>query len=220
MYIIKLITLKDNKEYISSKVVECTDKKISAALILLDNVARNFVKKKFGENAYEQSKVLDIHKIDQICEPLVDGMLLYRLNDDPHRIHIYQKITEVIDQNGWFSTSKVPQSQFKKTHIFELEESSVIGLAEANVSSVIPKVEMVPIGPAGVKVPKPMTIAPMCNLINELRDCAKFKAQYASIDTHVKLLAASTKQTENKNEMTDNKNQADNKNTNMREVVS
>ncbi|XWV25871.1 hypothetical protein QJ857_gp1210 [Tupanvirus soda lake] len=184
MYFIKKITLKEGKEYESSQIVGHTKNKIAGALILLENVARDFVREEYGAKAYEQSKILDIHKIEQVCEPIVDGMLLYRLNDDPHRIHVYQRRTEVIDQNGWFSSAKIPVPQFKRTHIIELEQCEGISISEsnANIASTISQVEMVPLGPAGIKVPKPMTVAPICDLIDELKKCARFKARFASVN--------------------------------------
>jgi len=184
MYFIKKITLKEGKEYVSSQIVGHTKNKIAGALILLENVAREFVKEEYGANAYVQSKILDIHKIEQVCEPIVDGMLLYRLNDDPHRIHVYQRKTEVIYQSGWFSSAKVPVFQFKRTHIIELEQCEGISISEtnANVPSSIPRVEMVPFGPAGIKVPKPMTVVPICNLIDELKKCARIKARFISVN--------------------------------------
>ena len=183
MYIIKKISV-DDKVYQSSKIIDHTNKKISSALVLLENCARNFVKEEFGARSFEQSKVLDIHKIDQVCEPIIDGMLLYRLNDDPHRIHIYQRRTEVID-NGWIRTYHVPQSTFRKTHIFELEECTDFKLDE-NKNSKIPsdilEVEMV-VGPAGIKIPEPMTHGPSLNLLNDLKKSPKFKERFISGNT-------------------------------------
>jgi hypothetical protein len=178
MYIIKKITV-NGENYQSSKIIEHTNKKITSALILLENCARNFVKEEFGIKSFEQAKILNIHKIDQVCEPIVDGMLLYRLNDDPHRIHVYQRRSEVIDLNGWFSKSKVSQAQFKRTHIFELEEYARLGIGnDFDPISVIPQIEMIPIGSAGIKIPKLMTIGPMVNLFDELKKSDKFKARF------------------------------------------
>ena len=186
MYIIKKISV-DDKVYQSSKIIDHTNKKISSALVLLENCARNFVKEEFGARSFEQSKVLDIHKIDQVCEPLIDGMLLYRLNDDPHRIHIYQRRTEVID-NGWIRTYRVPQSTFKKTHIFELEECTDFKLDEnqnSKIPSDIPEVKMVVSGPAGIQVPEPMTHGPSLNLLNDLKKSPKFKERFVSGNTTI-----------------------------------
>lgn len=189
-YVIKLIVLKDNKEYLSSKIVDNTNKKISVALILLENAARNFVKEEFGVKAYELSKILDIHKIDQVNEPIVDSMLLYRINDDPHRINVYQKRTEVIDQNGWFSTTKVPQSYFKRTHIFELEEYNgfCVNDADTNVSPIVPQIKMIPVGPAKIKIPEPMTVSPICNMIEELKKSPKFKSLFVSANLPIQVV--------------------------------
>jgi dynactin complex subunit len=180
MYVVKNITV-DDKLYKSSKIVNYTTQKISVALALLEECARNFVKEEFGSKAFEQSKIIDIHRIDQVCEPIVDCMLLYRLNEDPHSVHVYQRRTEVVDLAGWFSTSKVPQSFFKKTHIFELEECTAMKTDNIDtcVQTILPKIEMVEFGPAKIKIPKPMTLAPICNLIDDLKKSSKFRARLA-----------------------------------------
>lgn len=179
MYIIKKIEL-DNGMYKSSKIIDHTTKKIATALMLLETNVRNFVKEEFGTKAYEQSKIIDIHQIDQVCEPIVDSMLLYRLSDDPHSIHIYQRRTEVIDQSGWFTTGKVSQTTFKRTHIFELDEYTGLSPDEASSSSTNnyePHVEMVAIGPnKKIKIPKEMTTIPMFDLIDELKKSDRFRS--------------------------------------------
>jgi hypothetical protein len=187
MYVIKKITVI-GENYQSSKIINHTNKKISFALSLLENCARDFAREEFGIKAFEQAKILDIHKIDQICEPIVDCMLLYRLNDDPHRIHVYQRRTEVVNQNGWFSTSKIPQSQFKKTHIFELEE--YVGLivndnTNPNIFPFFPHARIVPIGPANIKVPESMTNPPFNKLLTELKNSIKFKARFEASNSSV-----------------------------------
>lgn len=188
MYFIKKIILDDKQGYQSSKIVDHTSKTISVALSLLENAVRMFVKDECGREAADQIKIIDIYKFDQVNEPMIDSMLLYRLTDDPHRIHVYQKKTTVVKVSGYiWGTSDTPTTFFRRTHIFELEEYSgsispgtqntinIPNSENTNVPSILPQVEMVPIGPARIKIPKPMTLAPMCNLIDELKKSAKFK---------------------------------------------
>ncbi|CAH6421632.1 Hypothetical protein MVR_LOCUS305 [uncultured virus] len=152
---------------------------------MFESCARNFVKEEFGTQAYEQSQVLDIHSADQVAEPIVDCMLLYRLARDPHTIHVYQRRTVVIDQNGWFSNTKVIQQTFTRTHLFELEEYTGIKTEDNLHSHYTYPIDMVAFGPAGICVPKPITMAPICNLIEELKRSKRFIARFEYMDSLV-----------------------------------
>lgn len=182
MYFIKRITFDDKQMYISSKIVSHTNKSIASAIVLLENSVKDFVKEERGRDATEQSKIIDIHNLDQICEPLIDCILLYRLESDPHKILVYQKRTMIKQVPGWaWGTSEAISKSFYKTDVFELEEYDKIS---TNVPPPPPmfteekqiQVEMVPHGPANVKVPKQLTISPMCNLLSDLKNSPKFKA--------------------------------------------
>lgn len=184
MYVIKRITLNDGV-YGSSKIVDHTNQTIGTALALFEACARNFVKEEFGTQAYEQSAVLDIHSVDQVAEPIVDCMLLYRLADDPHTIHVYQRRTVVVDQNGWFSSTKVTHQTFTRTHLFELEEYTGIRGEDSPNSHFAYPVDMVAFGPAGICVPKPITMAPICNLIEELKRSKRFISRFEYMNSLV-----------------------------------
>lgn len=179
MYIVKEIRVDDQK-YISSSIVDHTNQKISTALSLLENATVSFIKSEFGKKASKQTKVLEIYNFDQVSEPIIDGVVVYRIVDDPHKIHLYQKITQVVERGNWtWGVSQIPISTFKRTHIFELEEYTNIKIGDNNTESsyIAPQLEYVSIGPAGIKIPKPMTVAPMCNLIDELKKSPKFLAR-------------------------------------------
>lgn len=187
MYFIKKITV-DDIIYKSSKIVDCTNKKISVALLLLESAARNYIKEEFGREASEQAKILDIYNFDQVSEPIDDCMLLYRLGDDPHHIHVYRKKTSRVEKPGYiYGSSIIEEKYFKRTHIFELEECENINVGESqniNINQLqninTPQIEMVTVGFAGIKVPKPLTQAPLCNLISELKKSPKFQARFVS----------------------------------------
>jgi hypothetical protein len=51
------------------------------------------------------------------------------------------------------------------------------------MSSILPHVEMVAVGPAGIKIPKPMTISPMRDLINELKKSNKFMKRLTLVNS-------------------------------------
>lgn len=179
MYIIKLITL-DNGTYISSKVVDYTTQTIGTALSLFEKSARNFVKEQYGIKAYETSSVIDIHSLDQVSEPIIDSVLLYRLTSDPHTIHVYQRQTVITEESGWFSTVEIVRNTFSKTHLFELEEHSC-DIEENIERSIPPTVDMVAFGPAGISIPKSLTTAPMCDLIEELKNSKRFLDRFEYI---------------------------------------
>lgn len=171
MYFIKKIAVND-KLYKSSRIVDYTNNKISTALMLLENAARNYIKEEFGREASEQAKILDIYGFEQVSEPIDDCVLLYRLGDDPHHIHVYRKKTFRTEKPGYiYGSTIVEEKFFKRTHIFELEECEDINI-------ITPQVEMVPVGFAGIKIPKPLTVAPFCNLISELKKSPKFQARF------------------------------------------
>ena len=122
MYIIKRIDLTNGSTYLSSRIIDHTTQRIATALSLLESCAKQLVKEEFGASAVEQSKIIDIHSLEQVSEPLVDSMLLYRIDSDPHVIHVYQRKTTVIDVLGWFINSQTVQHSFEKVCQFELEE--------------------------------------------------------------------------------------------------
>lgn len=175
MYIIKNITTIDNT-YLSSKIIDHTFDTIKSALALLEICSKNYVKEQFGQVAYDNSKIIDILNLDQIVEPQIDGILLYRLIDDPHRIHVYERRTKMVEQSGWLRSYQAPTPTFNKTGIYELEEYEKVKTDGNPESRIINNdnhlTEMVTIG--NIKIPKIMTIQPMASLISELKQSKKF----------------------------------------------
>lgn len=170
MYLIKKIKV-DDKLYLSSHIVNHTgNKQISQGIKLLESAVRNFVREEIGRDASENSKIIDIHSLDQVSEPLIDGILLYRLDDNPHQIHVYQRKTVITKQTNWtWGTSDVPVTTYKRVYIFELEEYE-------NITAVgIEEIEMINYGPARIRIPKKMTLEPMSLVITELKCSDRFK---------------------------------------------
>jgi len=195
MYFVKRITLDDKQGYLSSKIVADTNKTIKSALLLLESSVRAFVRDERGREAAEQVKIIDIHNIGQVSEPILDGILLYRLESDPLKINVYQKKTIVVKSTTWtWGTTDTPVPQFRRTDIFELEEYGkkiAIPVDASSTTNAVPtativesepeeKEEKAPLGPAKLLVPKKMTVSPMCDLINELKRSPKFKSRLNS----------------------------------------
>ncbi|BCS83400.1 hypothetical protein QLL95_gp0723 [Cotonvirus japonicus] len=186
MYFVKKINLDINHQYKSSEIVDNINKSISNAFTLLENSAKSFVKEECGREAGEHVKIIEINDFNQVNEPVVDSMLLYRLVDDRHRIYVYQKKTMITKIQNWtWGTSDTVNSQFSNICIFELEEYNkinVVSFQNQIVLTSIPNDELVAIGPANIKIPKPMTISPMCDLISELKKSPKFKARFEAVN--------------------------------------
>jgi hypothetical protein len=176
MHFVKRVTFDEKNEYVASQIVDHTNKTISVALGLLTDIAKKFVREELGREAGEKANIIEINNFDQVHEPTTDAILLYKLVSDPHKIHVFQKKTQVLTVAGWFSTGPVADSKFKRICIYELEEYSN-KMIMASVPSSLPDHEFVPIGPAQIKVPKGMTISPTADLIRDLKLSPKFIAR-------------------------------------------
>lgn len=172
MYFINEVSVNDD-EYHSSHIIEHTSKTISVALLLLETTAKQFVIDELGKEAGEAANIIDIYNVSQINEPLLDSILLYRLESNPHQIHVYRKKTNIVKTQNWtWGISENLVSTFKKVRIFELDEYNKLSIDED-----LTPIELVPIGNIGIKIPKQMTISPMTDLINELKNSDKFKSR-------------------------------------------
>ena len=193
MYFVKKITFGENSSYQSSAIIDHTCKSREIALFLLEESVKSFVKDECGRGIAEQIKILNIDNITQINEPLIDSMLLYRVKDDPDRILVYQKKTVITKQKSWtWSDIESTKQTFGLVYYFELEEytrinsniqanpnlaASVILESTSTTSQAkipITGIEMVKMGTSKIHVPKPMTIAPICNLLDELKKSPRF----------------------------------------------
>lgn len=154
MYIIKLISVNDEK-YLSSKFVDCTSKSIKPALDLLDAAIRNYVKEEMGKEGLNNFKIIDIHSLDQVVVPSIDGLTCYRLSDDPHRVFIYQKKTTIVKQSNWtWGQTEIPVTTHQRTAIFELEECESMFDTLQDIRNPMPGIEMVKIGQSDLRIPK------------------------------------------------------------------
>jgi hypothetical protein len=178
MYLIKNI-LVDGERYVSSKIAGHThSKNFSAARDLMVAIALEMVTEEFGRIAGNNAKIIDIHSMDQIVEPPLDGMLLYRLAEKPEVIMIYQKRTTSVEQTGYLWSSKATLTEFKKTNVLEIEETTIVTSNIKMHSEIkLPTIEMVSAGPSGrIQIPKPMQQSPMCDLIEELKKSVRFQS--------------------------------------------
>lgn len=137
MYFIIKIELDEKQSYQSCEIVGHSSIEF---LTLLENSVKAFVKEEFGREASEQIKIIEINSLSQVSEPLVDTILAYRIASNPNRIHLYQRKTVEVKVPGrLFGSYKTTETRFRKTHIFEVVEYSIM----CNVSTSEPRKPLV-----------------------------------------------------------------------------
>ena len=172
MYFINKIMINNKGQYVDCEIVDHTSKTISVALPLLETCAKRFINKECGEQISATAKVIDIHDFNQVSEPLIDTMLIYRLVSDPHHLHIYQRKTSIVSGTFYGKSTAI---EFNKVKIFSLKEYNKINEQDCAIEQATDPVELVAFGPSKIKIRKEMTMAPMCNIITELKNSKKFK---------------------------------------------
>lgn len=173
MYFIIKTVVDDKQHPILFEIITHTNK-ISAAITLLEQSARTFIKEERGKQESESAKVIDIHNFSQVNEPMLDTMLIYRLSADAHSLHIYQRKSSVVPA-GWIY-NQTTASEFRRVLIFSIVAYDTLNAV--NIPPPPPPMELVEIGPAKIKVPKAMTVVPMCKVIEELKKSERFLKCY------------------------------------------
>ena len=170
MYFVKKINFNNNSQYANSVIVAHTTEKIASALELLETCARDTIYQMVGQESAENFKIIDILSMDQICQPVVDCVLVYRLENDPHNLIFYQRKTNAREIPGWWGNSMVTESDFRKIFNLELEEYDSIKNIESTTNTTnngIFKYNK-------TTIPKMMFESPMIDLINELKQSNHF----------------------------------------------
>lgn len=163
MYVIKKIIVDNKSTYIGSETLSII-KNIGPALLVLEDSVKNFVREECGKQI--NTDIIRINKIDQICEPLIDTMLIYALESDPHKLYVYQRKTKEIPAGWVYSKSIMPE--FGLMRIFELEHNEHIQTAKQ------PEFvdQMIRMGP--IQMPKRLTQSPFTDLVAELKKSSKY----------------------------------------------
>lgn len=115
MYCIIKISIDKTEKYLSSEIIGYVNSDIKD--VMLEQIAINFVKEQRGMQGFDDCKVINIKTFDQVSEPLIDRMLMYRITDDLSKIHVYNKISKQI--SGYVYGQTVT-TEFNKIKIFEL----------------------------------------------------------------------------------------------------
>ena len=115
MYCIIKISIDKTEKYLSSEIIGYVNSDIKD--VMLEQIAINFVKEQRGMQGFDDCKVINIKTFDQVSEPLIDRMLMYRITDDLSKIHVYNRISKQI--SGYVYGQSVT-AEFNKIKIFEL----------------------------------------------------------------------------------------------------
>lgn len=118
-FVLKTNIDTNSGSFISNEIVGHVSSGIAAAQAQLINCIKTFVTELAGKDMANSLKVIDIHSMDQVSEPIIDTLLLYRLESDPHTIHVYQRKSSVVSGSLWGEKIKV---DFNKIKIFSLVE--------------------------------------------------------------------------------------------------
>lgn len=169
---IKKIKL-DNNIYLESQIIDHVKKETS--INLLEQNVFDFIKEELGREAFEQAKINDVDNLNNIPEPAIDGITLFRIINHPNQIHVYQKKTITTRINNWtWGTSNIFNTQFKRIYIFELEYTN---LTIKNKSS--SQKHMIH---PDIKNQRPTRENPIFNVIQELKNSTKFRQMSDIID--------------------------------------
>ncbi|MEM3061954.1 MAG: hypothetical protein QW303_00210, partial [Nitrososphaerota archaeon] len=126
-----------------------------------------------GKQISDESKIIDIHHFGQVNEPLIDTMLIYRLKTDPQTLHVYQR-----------KSKEVPGILYGRTTVVEFRRVQVFALVKYDDPNFTPFDDgLVPVGPAKIRVPKAMTVSPMSDMINELKNNIRFKKRFELVES-------------------------------------
>jgi hypothetical protein len=154
------------------------------ALLSLENAAQNFIIRHGGQSALDMLMqnsngllIRDIASLEQIKyapSDLVDGFYIYRLQNDPDKLFIYQKTPKLSQGIVWNSYI----SSWCRLIYFHLVYTDLLD----NVSTRSEAIEMVCVGAksnntagSGIRIPRAMTLSPIADVLNELKESDRFK---------------------------------------------
>ncbi len=179
MHFIIKINIDENGLFVSNSIMSHNNS-IAAAQNLLTQSVKKYLEQEHGLAAANNMKIIDIHSFDQISEPIIDSILVYRLESDPHHLHLYQKQSKIVPGRVYGQTVA---SEFIKIMIFGLVEYAGINTeSSSSKKSENTRPEMISHGPAQIQIPKAITISPMADLISSLKVSPQFLKRYDESD--------------------------------------
>ena len=129
MYFVSRININKNGSFGSMEIVDHA-KYISEAKNLLILITKQHLEKEYGSLIISTTKILDIQSFTQVVEPIIDSVLIYRLETDPHSLHIYQRKSIIVPGRVY---GQSVTSEFRKSMIFGVNEYTKT-ISESNTS--------------------------------------------------------------------------------------
>lgn len=122
MFFVIKNNIDKNGNYVSAEIVAHSTDVVSPSGSILENAAMTFIAYEGGRGMLENIKIIDVHSLNQVAEPLIDTMLLYRVTSEPNKIHVYRRVSKEVP--GYvFGQTIVPE--FTRIKVFELVEYSI-----------------------------------------------------------------------------------------------
>jgi hypothetical protein len=138
----------------------------AAGLALLWETVQEFISLEGGRAQGLDSAIIDVKSTDNIPQPDgLDGFYVYRSVDDCDKLFLYRKQTKV--NRGYIMNSVDVCWELMKTFYL----CSYDGLDGFTIRH---EVDLVVTGSSKVKVPKPMTISPFVEMLDELKKNNRF----------------------------------------------
>lgn len=179
MYFVKKITLDEKQSYLSSNLILHSNSESASSM--LESAVKTFAREELGREASDQITILTIKNFSQVNEPLTDGMLAYCLEDNMNSVHIYQRKTNVVKIKGYiYGSSDTLATQFRRTHIFEVEEYDKINIDIDTNDCIVekPREKMTSYTTRSKSIPKRMDF----NIIDHLKKNPMFQARFTSVN--------------------------------------
>jgi hypothetical protein len=148
MYFVVRQTHDNNK----IKIVGHAHSDTKIALQSLERCCKKYVSGQQGKQFGQDISVINIATLQDITQPLVDKMLIYRVNDDVSNLYVYCRATNVIPGLIYGRTVCVT---FNKMATFSVLPYNDLSLS--NISSQIPTNTFTQISPPSIPAPPSMT---------------------------------------------------------------
>ena len=151
---------------------------ISLAIKQTEQHARTLISKTCGESTALECKVIDILKPEQVNEPLIDTMLIYRITSDPHYLHVWRRMTKVIPGKLYGTTT---DTKYNRVAIFYFKEYTGLKetLEQRSFVPPPPPLEVETINKAGAQVPSQVK-GMVSDMLKELVTSPKFQRTVSS----------------------------------------
>lgn len=104
---------------------------LASILPVLDKHVKNYVEKQCGLEYIKNFRIIEVSSLAQVCEPLLCGLIAYRLDSMPSRVYLYKK--EMVEVQATLFFKAYASTIFHKdpVMIFEFLDKTTTDLPEA-----------------------------------------------------------------------------------------